>query len=352
MTSADGDGSAAGGRMDTTDVVRKPPGGRPFRPGQSGNPRGRPKGARNLSTVIAAALSEQVTVTENGRTKRITKLEAAIKQLVNRAASGEARATRDGHRARRGGREPRRQARRRPRRTTRDAVVIAELLRRIRRRSMTADVQRRRISTPRCANDFYSFMVRCFRDLNAGAAYLPSWHVEAMAAKLEGVRDGRRRRLIINVPPRHLKSLAASIALPAWLLGHDPALAIVNVTYGQDLSDKFARDCRAIMTSEWYQALFASASCFGTAAVPGAGDDRRRVSPGDLGRRRADRARRGRRSSSTIRSNPPTPCRRAAARPPTNGSTERSTPASTTRRRGRSSSSCSACTRTISSAMS
>jgi hypothetical protein len=58
------------------------------------------------------------------------------------------------------------------------------------------------------------------------------------------------------VPPRHLKSLAASIALPAWLLGHDPSLAIVNVAYGQDLSDKFARDCRAIMTSEWYQELF------------------------------------------------------------------------------------------------
>ena len=72
---------------------RRPPIGTRFRPGQSGNPRGRPKGARNLSTVIAAALGERVAVTENGRRRRITKLEAAIKQLVNRAASGEARAT-------------------------------------------------------------------------------------------------------------------------------------------------------------------------------------------------------------------------------------------------------------------
>ena len=101
-------------------------------------------------------------------------------------------------------------------------------------------------------------MVRCLRDLNAGAAYLSSWHIEAMAAKLERVRDGGGARLIINVPPRHLKSLAASIALPAWLLGRDPALSIVNVTYGQDLSDKFARDCRTVMTSEWYQSLFAT----------------------------------------------------------------------------------------------
>ena len=72
---------------------RRPPLRTRFRPGQSGNPRGRPKGARNLNTVVAAALGEKVAVTENGRRRRITKLEAAVKQLVNRAASGEARAT-------------------------------------------------------------------------------------------------------------------------------------------------------------------------------------------------------------------------------------------------------------------
>ena len=71
----------------------RPPAATRFRPGQSGNPRGRPKGARNFSTVIASALGERVAVTENGRRRRITKLEAAIKQLVNRAAAGEARAT-------------------------------------------------------------------------------------------------------------------------------------------------------------------------------------------------------------------------------------------------------------------
>jgi hypothetical protein len=106
--------------------------------------------------------------------------------------------------------------------------------------------------------DFYSFMLRCFTELNAGAAFVSSWHIEVMAAKLHSVRTGRTRRLVVNIPPRHLKSLAASIALPAWLLGHDPALAIINVTYGQELSEKFARDCRAIMTSAWYRSLFAT----------------------------------------------------------------------------------------------
>ena len=64
-----------------------------FRPGQSGNPRGRPKGARNLQHGSSRRLSERVAINENGRRRRITKFEATVKQLVNRAASGEARAT-------------------------------------------------------------------------------------------------------------------------------------------------------------------------------------------------------------------------------------------------------------------
>jgi hypothetical protein len=79
---------------------------------------------------------------------------------------------------------------------------------------------------------------------------------KVLAAKLEACRQGKIRRLIINVPPRHLKSLCASIALPAWWLGHEPTAQIVCVSYGQDLSDKLARDCRTIMMSKWYHGLF------------------------------------------------------------------------------------------------
>ena len=106
--------------------------------------------------------------------------------------------------------------------------------------------------------DFHIFVVRCFMELNSAASFQPTPHIEVMAAKLQAVRDGRTKRLIVAIPPRHLKSLAASVALPAWLLGHDANAAIVNVTYGQELSDKFARDCRAIMTASWYRALFAT----------------------------------------------------------------------------------------------
>jgi Family of unknown function (DUF5681) len=73
---------------------RHPPLATRFRKGTSGNPRGRPKHARNLATVLAAALDERVVITENGRRKTTTKFEAAVKQFVNRAVSGDARSMR------------------------------------------------------------------------------------------------------------------------------------------------------------------------------------------------------------------------------------------------------------------
>ena len=104
--------------------------------------------------------------------------------------------------------------------------------------------------------DFHTFMRRCFAELNSGVPFLSNWHLALVAAKLQEVYEGKIRRLIINIPPRSLKSLLTSVAFPAWLLGHDPSAAIINVTYGQELSDKFARDCRAIMSTRWYQSVF------------------------------------------------------------------------------------------------
>jgi hypothetical protein len=71
---------------------RKPPRQTRFRPGVSGNPHGRPKGAKNLATLVHEALNEPVFVTENGQRRKLTKREALIKQLVNRSAQGDLKA--------------------------------------------------------------------------------------------------------------------------------------------------------------------------------------------------------------------------------------------------------------------
>jgi Family of unknown function (DUF5681) len=69
-----------------------PPVNTRFKKGQSGNPKGRPKGSFNLSRLFIKTLREKVIINENGKRKKVTKLEAALKQLVNKAASGDLRA--------------------------------------------------------------------------------------------------------------------------------------------------------------------------------------------------------------------------------------------------------------------
>ena len=71
----------------------RPPMATRFKPGQSGNPKGKPKGTRNLTTEFNDELKTKVTIQENGRTRQITKAQALAKQHVNKAVSGDARST-------------------------------------------------------------------------------------------------------------------------------------------------------------------------------------------------------------------------------------------------------------------
>jgi hypothetical protein len=105
-------------------------------------------------------------------------------------------------------------------------------------------------------NDLCAFIHRSFLELNPQTQFHSNWHIELIASKLEDVGRGRCKRLIVNVPPRHLKSHAISVAFPTWLLGHQPSKQILSVTYAQDLSDTLARSSRNLMTRPFYQALF------------------------------------------------------------------------------------------------
>jgi predicted phage terminase large subunit-like protein len=104
--------------------------------------------------------------------------------------------------------------------------------------------------------DLVAFIERAFYDLNPQTRFLPAPYIELMAAYLEDCRSGKIRRLIVNLPPRSLKSHSVSIAFVAWLLGHNPAIQLIAASYGQDLADKLARDTRTIMEADWYKAIF------------------------------------------------------------------------------------------------
>ncbi|GAA0029560.1 phage terminase large subunit [Bradyrhizobium ottawaense] len=104
--------------------------------------------------------------------------------------------------------------------------------------------------------DFVSFVHRCFLHLNPGAQFLPNWHIRAIAYQLDRVRRGEITRLIINMPPRYLKSITVSVAFSAFLLGHAPGRRIISISYGDDLSAKHASDFRSIVHAEWYRRAF------------------------------------------------------------------------------------------------
>ena len=105
-------------------------------------------------------------------------------------------------------------------------------------------------------SDFLSFLQRSFLTLNPGGRLLPNWHLDAIAYQLGEVRAGRMKRLIINVPPRNLKSIAISVAFTAFLLGDRPKSRIVCVSYGNELAAKHASDTRSVMQSDWYRRAF------------------------------------------------------------------------------------------------
>ena len=107
-------------------------------------------------------------------------------------------------------------------------------------------------------HDLVAFIHRSFLELNPAATFEYNWHLEMIAQSLKDVANGNCKRLIINVPPRHLKSHSASIAFPAWFLGHFPEKQVACVSYAQDFSDTLARHSRRLMNSAFYQAIFAT----------------------------------------------------------------------------------------------
>ena len=104
--------------------------------------------------------------------------------------------------------------------------------------------------------DYLFFLRYAFAEIGGAGGYQHNWHIDAIAHQLERVRDGDVRRLVVTMPPRHLKSVTITTAWVAWMLGHDPSLRFICASYGLDLAEKHARDCLRIMQSDWYQRAF------------------------------------------------------------------------------------------------
>jgi len=105
-------------------------------------------------------------------------------------------------------------------------------------------------------NDLVSFIAKTFQSVDGSQKYMHNWHIDLIANHLVRAYRGEIKRLIITLPPRNLKSVCASIAFPAWVLGQDPTKRIICASYSNDLSSKLARDCRTVLETDWYQKAF------------------------------------------------------------------------------------------------
>jgi len=91
-----------------------------------------------------------------------------------------------------------------------------------------------------------------------------NWHVEAVCDHLQAVTEGRIKRLIINIPPGHAKSMLVSVLWPAWVWVRRPQWQVLCASYDVALSTRDSVKCRELMRTEWYRQWFRKGSPFET----------------------------------------------------------------------------------------
>lgn len=121
---------------------------------------------------------------------------------------------------------------------------------------MTIRQQIRHALDDATASNFALFLRRVVQTVAPGVVYAHNWHIDAIAAHLHACARGEITRLIINLPPRMLKSTMVSVAWPAWLLGQNPTARLMVASYAQSLATKHSTDCRLVLQSPWYQRVF------------------------------------------------------------------------------------------------
>jgi len=86
--------------------------------------------------------------------------------------------------------------------------------------------------------------------------FYDNWHIDAISEHLEAVAHGDIKRLIINVPPRHMKSISVAVALPAWVWTIMPQKRFLFASYALSLSVRDSVKCRRLIDSQWYKTHF------------------------------------------------------------------------------------------------
>jgi len=116
---------------------------------------------------------------------------------------------------------------------------------------------RRQLANPIYHHSFGAFCYRAFEVLHPRESLIPNWHIDHVCYQIEQmVVGGSEPKLVLNQPPRTLKTFIVSVCLPAWMLGRNPSARILCASYSEELAYKFSRDCRALMQSQFFREVF------------------------------------------------------------------------------------------------
>ena len=110
------------------------------------------------------------------------------------------------------------------------------------------------LQAERCRRSLRAYMVAAWPVVEPATPFVPGFHLDAIAEHLEAVTDGSIRRLLINIPPRHMKSLAVSVFWPTWEWISHPARRWLFASYARELSMRDSVRCRRVVESAWYRA--------------------------------------------------------------------------------------------------
>ncbi len=115
--------------------------------------------------------------------------------------------------------------------------------------------------------DFASFHRKAFQTLNAGKKLGDQPYLQHLCFTVDQLARGKLKRLVVNMPPRHLKTFTASVCGPAWMLAREPSTKIMILTNAESLAKEIAFHIRAIVQAPWYKEIFATRLAKGHSSV-------------------------------------------------------------------------------------
>jgi phage terminase large subunit-like protein len=112
------------------------------------------------------------------------------------------------------------------------------------------------VQAEHCRKDFYYYVKKAWQVVEPETQYVDNWHIGMICEYLSAVTAGQIQNLIINIPPRHMKSLLVSVFWPTWTWTHSPEVRWLTGSYADPLAVRDALKSRRIIQSDWYQQRF------------------------------------------------------------------------------------------------